>query len=122
VADVRAASPLASPWFAILNPEGGREYDAPDAGPIDEVTARAVAWAGEAGLSADPTRVARAIGMSPGPFSEGIDEFLEALGFRFGNYEPFSDNDPPAILSSAAGQGSGAWLPKRLSRPTPASL
>ncbi len=88
VADVRAASPLAAPWFAILNPVGGRNYDVPDAGPIEEVTARAVAWATEGGLVADPARVTTAISMRPGPFSEGITEFLKSLGLRFGDRQP----------------------------------
>ena len=85
---VSAASPSAPPWFAVLNPEGGREYDAPDAGPIEEVTAEAVAWAAEAGLTPDPARVATAIGIRPGPFSEGVSEFLEALGLRFAHRQP----------------------------------
>jgi hypothetical protein len=33
VADVRGASPTGEPWFAILNPDGAREYGAPDASP-----------------------------------------------------------------------------------------
>lgn len=90
-AGVSAASPLAAPWFAVLNPEGGREYDAPDAGPIEEVTARAVAWAAEAGLTPDPARITTAIGTRPGPFSEGVDDFLEALGLRLVNRQPIPD-------------------------------
>ncbi len=90
VADVRAASPAAPSWFAILNPNGGREYHVPDAGPVEEVAARAVAWAAEAGLMADHARITTAIGMPPGPFSEGVDEFVAGLGLRFGEQQPIT--------------------------------
>jgi hypothetical protein len=90
-AHVTAASPSGPSWFWILNPEGARHYDAPDAGPIEEVTAEAVGWAAEADLTPDPARIATAIGIRPGPFSEGVSEFLEALGLRFAHRQPIPD-------------------------------
>jgi hypothetical protein len=86
VAGVDGASPHGSPWYAILNPASAKEYGMPDFGPTAEIAARMATWAEEAGLVADLDRVAAAIEMAPGPFSEGVGEFLDALGFRFGAY------------------------------------
>ena len=46
----------------------------------DQATAGLLAWAGTAGLVADPDRLAAALEESPGPFGSGIAHFVEALG------------------------------------------
>jgi hypothetical protein len=74
-------------WRRCLNPDDAvRVFDiAPEkAGTVAETTAVAVAWASAAGRTADARALTAAVERYVGPFGEGVDAFVDALGFRFG--------------------------------------
>jgi hypothetical protein len=73
-------------WRRCLNPaDAVRAFDiAPEeAGTPIETAALAVAWASAAGRTADADAVTAAVERYVGPFGEGVDAFVTALGFRF---------------------------------------
>jgi hypothetical protein len=60
----------------------------PELGVTTEQVAQGAAeWAEEAGKPADVPAIALALAECPGPFGEGVDALMAALGFRFGGGE-----------------------------------
>src|SRR5690349_10213310 len=81
VADVEGATPAGVHWHVYLHPEKAAEYGAPElASPPDEVAERGLAWAAEAGLSADGVAVRAALEAKNVFAEETFDELLGALG------------------------------------------
>lgn len=79
-------SPLGERHTFLLNPQAAlamyMPWDPPPPPvPTEQETVRALMrWASEATLPADPHRLAAALPLSPGPFAEGIDALVAALG------------------------------------------
>lgn len=84
---IDARTPAGVAWWGYLNPETAvRDYEAPDPpAPVASIADRAVAWAVEANRNAIRADVAAALCERVGPFGEGVDTLMLALGFRFGD-------------------------------------
>jgi hypothetical protein len=84
---IAARTPAGVAWWGYLNPETAvRDYEAPDPpAPVASIADRAVAWAAEADRNAIRADVAAALCERVGPFGEGVDTLMLALGFRFGD-------------------------------------
>ena len=81
VADVEAATPAGGHWHVYLHPEQADDYGAPELEQTpDEVVAAALAWAAEAGLTADDTAVRTALEATNVLAEETFHELLVALG------------------------------------------
>lgn len=83
---VDVATPDGVSWRRCLNPaDAVRVFDIPpeEAGATAETTELALAWAAAVGRTADADAVAAAVERYVGPFGEGVDAFVTALGFRF---------------------------------------
>ncbi|BCY05428.1 hypothetical protein [Actinoplanes sp. L3-i22] len=78
---VEAASPAGVSWAAHVHPERAAEMGAPalGLGPA-EIVERAVAWAAEAGLTADAGAVAAVLASANTFAEETFEELLDALG------------------------------------------
>lgn len=75
-----AASPSGGAWRGCL----GSDADIP---PLDtsmeQIAEAAAEWAAEAGRVADAGAITVAMPKRPGPFGEGVDDLMSALGFHF---------------------------------------
>ncbi|WP_329118254.1 hypothetical protein [Streptomyces sp. NBC_01465] len=85
---VEAAAPVGGSWFACLGREAMARYLGADGLVLEdlflgarEATARAVEWAGEAGLVAQERALADVLHAQQGPSAEELlDRFLDRLG------------------------------------------
>ena len=83
VADVEASTPAGGYWHVHLHRKKAAEYGAPDLGQTTaEVTEQALAWAAEAGLTADGEAVRTALEATNVLAEETFDELLAALGIK----------------------------------------
>ncbi|WP_433721605.1 hypothetical protein ACQP2Y_40380 [Actinoplanes sp. CA-051413] len=83
VADVEAATPAGGYWHVYLHPEKAADYGAPELGQTAaEVTELALAWAAEAGLTADGEAVRTALDAANVFAEETFYELLAALGIK----------------------------------------
>jgi hypothetical protein len=83
---VEAATPDGRSWLGCLNPADAVrafEFSPEQAGSPAETTDLALAWAAAAGRAGDADAVTAAIERYVGPFGEGVDAFVTALGFQF---------------------------------------
>ncbi|MDI1465202.1 hypothetical protein QEZ54_29960 [Catellatospora sp. KI3] len=80
-------------WQGYLNPRAAvQAYGAPPPPELDAVVAAAVAWAADTGHPADAGALPTALQGRVGPFGEGVNVLVEALGFRFGAGEELPDD------------------------------
>jgi hypothetical protein len=81
-----AASPRSGGWRGYLAPDiaiAGYGMPPSDAS-VEQIAEAAAGWAAEAGRrAAAADAIAAAMAESPGPFGEGVDELMSALGFHF---------------------------------------
>jgi hypothetical protein len=84
---IDARAPSGVDWWGYLNPDVATQaYDSPDPpAPLESIADQAVAWAAEAGKNATRTDVISALSERVGPFGEGVDLLMRALGFQFGD-------------------------------------
>jgi hypothetical protein len=84
---IDARTPAGPAWSGYLNPDTAvRAFGMPDPPAyIDSIADQAVAWAAQAGRTAVQAEVAAALCERVGPFGEGVDSLMRALGFRFGD-------------------------------------
>jgi hypothetical protein len=83
--EVVAAGPLSGGWRGYLAPDNAiTGYDMPPLdSSVEQIAEAAAGWAAEAGRVADAEAITAAMAERPGPFGEGVDEFMSALGFHF---------------------------------------
>ena len=83
VADVEAATPAGGYWHVYLHPKKAADYGAPELGQTPaEVFEQALAWAAEAGLTADGEAVRTALDATNVFAEETFYELLAALGIE----------------------------------------
>lgn len=80
-----AASPRGGGWRGCLGPDIAiADYNMPPSNAcIEQIAEAAAEWAAEAGRVADAGAIAAAMPERPGPFGEGVDDLMSALGFHF---------------------------------------
>jgi hypothetical protein len=85
-AEVSCDSPMGVRHTFLLDPQAALDsfmpWDPPPPEPpaVAETVAELMRWSAESGLSAVPEAIAAAIPIRPGPFGEGVDGVLSALG------------------------------------------
>jgi hypothetical protein len=85
-AEVSCDSPAGVRHTFLLDPEAAlgsfMPWDPPPPEPpaVEDTVAELMRWSAESGLSAVPEAIAAAIPIRPGPFGEGVDGLLSALG------------------------------------------
>lgn len=83
---VHGATPDGESWWGCLNPvDAVRAFDMPSdvvPSPI-EMVELATEWAAAAGRTSDADLAVTAVERYVGPFGEGVDAFVAALGFQF---------------------------------------
>jgi len=85
-------------WRGYLNPDTAvNSYDAPPPPDLASVIATAVAWANQTGHSADPAALWTALQGRVGPFGDGVNELVDALGFRFDTHLDLPEDDQSEI-------------------------
>jgi hypothetical protein len=83
---VHGATPDGESWWGCLNPaDAVHMFGMPSdiVAPPAETVELATGWAAAAGRTPDAGLAAAAVQRYVGPFGEGVDAFIAALGFRF---------------------------------------
>lgn len=80
-----AASPAGHGWRGYLAPDiAVTAYDMPPLNAsVEQIAEAASGWAVEGARVADAGAITAALAKRPGPFGEGVDDLMSALGFHF---------------------------------------